>query len=115
MAKTTAPRDVDTILARDMQLFAENDEKCYKHYEAFAKNFVTKMAQGKYDHALAVKGMKYLVETIKIQYAKINWGPEKLRLNKATNEYLQKLLAAQLYKEIIAGDWKHYVPKKYQK
>ena len=49
--------EVDRDLARELELYYENDSALYRRVEAWHKNFLTKMSKGKYSHQLAVKGI----------------------------------------------------------
>lgn len=50
---------VDQHLARELELFYENDQELYRgRYIPFVKNYIRRMKKGTYNRALAVKGIR---------------------------------------------------------
>lgn len=56
--------------ARELELYAENDEPIYRHEQAVRKNLAKKMLKGKYDSKLAEKAFLYTADMASKKYRK---------------------------------------------
>ncbi|MEK6883076.1 MAG: hypothetical protein AABY22_25855 [Nanoarchaeota archaeon] len=50
--------DIDEVLARELELFYENDSQLYKTETAWVINFKRKIKKGVYNSELAIKGIE---------------------------------------------------------
>lgn len=111
--------EVDTVAARELELYVENDGALYRQqYTPINKKLATKMARGVYDHAKAVKLFMYLMESGAKKYAKefstsqSDW-PQIFSV--PTRKYVAERFADHFEAEYRLGNYDHLLPKKYQK
>ncbi len=107
--------DTDEAAAQELKLYTENEGSLHNQQEAIVKNLVTKIAQGKYNHELAVQAFMYFAESGAKKYAKDFGGvwhqmfPVPVRQAAAT-KWRDEFEA--LAKD---GEFDSLLPKKYQK
>lgn len=100
-------------------MYIVNDGDLYRRqYQSILKNLATKKAQGKYDSALAVKLLMYLVDEGAKKYAKEferkpqNWNTI---FDKPTRMDVARELVKKFESEWEEGSFRDLMPKKYQK
>lgn len=104
--------------ARELELFIENDSRLYhSQHQPIIKNLELKKAKGIYDHAKAVKLFRYLVDRAdKMYFKQYGSGDGKhVTMSTATRNEVADSLARSFETESNLGNYKHLLPKKYQK
>lgn len=103
---------VDSQAVTELEMHADNTHSLYKQKEAFHKNVVTKMAQGKYNADQANKLWMYYADRVASSYSSEHGGS----FGKPTRQALAHNLARDFEREVKdnPGDFKNLVPKKYQ-
>ena len=106
------------IEAVELELFITSDADLYRsRLQPIYKNLVTKMAQGKYDHKLAVKGFMYAVDEGAKKYAK-EFASTNDKWNdifdKKTRLMVAEKLADSFKDEADLGNYDNFLPKKYR-
>lgn len=103
--------------ARELEVYIPNERRLQNQYNSINKNLITKKAQGKYQHALAVKLFMYLVDNGAKMYQKEFGGPVG-EWNKTFPKSARLEVAEALtkYFEVEAGygNYDNYLPKKYR-
>lgn len=111
--------DVDEHGATELELFIENDGDLYRQqYQPILKNLATKVARGVYDHGKAVKLFMYLTESGAKKYIKEFGSPGDVwhkMFDVPTRRAAAEQLTKQFETENGLGNYKHLLPKKYQK
>jgi cyclopropane fatty-acyl-phospholipid synthase-like methyltransferase len=109
--------------ARDLSLFAENDQKLVKSLDNdYNKNLTIKKAQGKYDPVQAVKLMMYFADrTAQAYFADTMRGLKDHggatwhgMFPKADREQFAKSLVKEFENRHKQGEFDEYIPKKYR-
>jgi hypothetical protein len=110
---------VDTVSARELELYTENDADLYRQqYSPINKNLATRKARGIYKHDLAVKLFMYLMESGAKKYAKEFGGPGanwSEMFNVPTRRAAAERFASYFETEYDLGNYDRLLPKKYQK
>ncbi|TLX84220.1 MAG: hypothetical protein E6L04_07375 [Thaumarchaeota archaeon] len=109
---------VDTIGARELELFIENDSQLYRQqYQPIQKNLRTKQARGIYQHDKAVKAFKNLVDNGARRYGKEFSGSSQAGLRQfspSTRRVVAKSLTNHFEIESKLGNYDYLLPKKYR-
>lgn len=94
-----AKKDIDMEAVKELfnWIFGAN-EQSYRHFMVVVKNYNRKVYKGTYEHTLAIKGMKYPVETAIETYHESHG---KFPINKDTKIELAKQLVQEYEKEHI--------------
>jgi len=61
-------KNFDAVWVRELEVYGENSQVCYRHEQAIIKNLLRKIVKGTYDSALAVKAWEYYAETVRQEY-----------------------------------------------
>jgi hypothetical protein len=56
------------VWVRELEVYGENDQMCYRHEQAIIKSLLRKIVKGTYNPALAVKAWEYYAETVRQGY-----------------------------------------------
>lgn len=106
---------MDSDVARELELFADNDYELYQMKEdTYFKNLAVKKAQGKYDSSKAPKLLRYFVDKIVDKYKREQvMGP--FPVDRETKDYIAKEYVKEFEGRFKAGDFRQFFPKKYQK
>ncbi len=119
LRKKGNPAEVDTVSARELELYVENDADLYRQqYSPINKNLATKKARGIYRHDLAVKLFMYLMESGAKKYAREFGGPGASwheMFNVPTRRAAAERFAKYFEVEYDLGNYDRLLPKKYQK
>lgn len=109
---------VDQDAVRELQLFIDNDGRLHNsQYIPIIKNLSAKKARNVYDHALSQKLWMYLVEAGAKKYAQEYGGSDSVwheMFPKNVRLAVAKELADEFQTNWDNGEYKEYVPKKYQ-
>ena len=112
------PGETDTISARELELYVENDAQLYRsQYTPINRNLATKKARGVYDHDKAVKLFMYLMESGAKKYAREYGGPGANwheMFNVPTRRAAAERFARHFEVEYGLGNYDSLLPKKYQ-
>ncbi len=107
--------DTDEAAAQELKLYTENEGSLHNQQEAIVKNLVTKMAQGKYDHELAVQAFMYFAESGAKKYAKDFGGVWHQMFPVPVRQAAATKWRDEFEDQAKDGEFDHLLPKKYQK
>lgn len=112
--------DTPESVARELTLWIDNTQPIYKHKRAIEKNLIRKMANGTYDHDLAVKAFIHVVEYGAKDYAREFGGPGARWFEIFPKDI--RIMAAEELRddfeqevEAYPEGYEEFVPKKYMK
>jgi hypothetical protein len=110
---------VDKEAVKELKLFLDNDAQLYKRSTLpFIKNYITKVAQGKFDKKMAVKGIaNNLMKFAAQKYAKdYSTGDDwHSMFSTATRQAAAEEWVEDWFDEAEIGNYDNLLPKKYQK
>lgn len=101
--------------ATELSLYCENEYALHKMDQAIMKNLATKMAQGKYDRAAAVKAYMHFVEAGAKKYAKEFGGVWNKMFSVADRTKVATAYRNSFEAECANGACAHMLPAKYRK
>lgn len=109
-------QEYDPIGHRELYLFIENDEPTYKRESYLKKNYVKKLASGKYNPQLARRGfMNLIVVPSARKYDKDFGSGYGSNFSKAVREGVAKQRERSFFREYRYGELpQEWIPKKYQ-
>ena len=100
--------------AAELRLFIDNDSDLYRQqFTPMVRNLMTKIGQGRYDRALAVKLFMYLVDAGAQKYAKQNGGTWNLLFPKKVREQVATAMRDSFETEAALGNYNDSLPAKY--
>lgn len=103
---------------QELKLFIDNDGDLYRQQTtSIMKNLATKLAKGVYDSSKAEKLWMYLVENGAKKYAREagEGGVWHTMFSMADRKAVAKALNSDFLTEWKLGNYKHLLPKKYQR
>lgn len=105
-----------SVGAQQLQFFLDNDQTLYRQQGVpILKNLALKKAKGIYEHDKAVKLYMYYMESGAKKYAKDNGGGAwNILFPRADREQAATAFAKNFETECGAGNYRDYLPKKYQ-
>jgi hypothetical protein len=92
------PQIVDKILAREIELFAENEYKMYQRLLDIQKNYSLKRKRGTWDKSKAIKGLVTMYVNPSISEYRRQFGLGSV--NSATKNYIAKNVFDYLWSEM---------------
>lgn len=99
--------DVDTIAARELDLYAENTAELYPQFMLIIRNMQRKLQRGVYDVTLAPKAWRYWYDAAAKRYIR-EFGNENdlsVTFPPAVRQYCADLRAADEYQKICDGEY----------
>ena len=108
--------ETDEHAAQDLKLTTESDGVLHRMAESIFKNLITKMAQGKYNHAKAVDAFVYLAEAGAKKYATESIGrPWHIVFPPNVRRAVAAAWRDEFEEEAKMGNYDNFLPKKYRK
>jgi len=109
---------VDKEAVKELKIFLDNDAQLYKQSTLpFIKNYITKVAQGKFNKAMAVKGIaNNLMKFAAQKYAKDYGSGDDWHsmFSTATRQAAAEEWVEEWFDEAELGNYDNFLPKKYQ-
>lgn len=107
---------VDNHAATELELYIQNDVDLYRQqHEPILKNLATKMVTGKYDKVKSIKLWMYLCDAAAKKYCKEFGGSWNTMFSVPTRKKVAESLNESFLMEYSYGNYKNFLPKKYQK
>jgi hypothetical protein len=117
MLMNEARGTLDKEAARELKIFLDNDAQLYKQSTLpFIKNYITKVAQGKFNKKMAVKGIaNNLMKFAAQKYAKDYSSGDDWHsmFSTATREAAAEEWVEEWFDEAELGNYDDMLPKKY--
>ena len=105
---------MDQAAAHELELYIDNDADLYRQQgEPILRNLANKAAQGKYDHAKAVKLYMYLMDNGAKKYAKEFASPSEWNriFSVPTRKHVAEIFAHNFETEYKYGNYDNFLTK----
>ena len=107
---TKRPQTVDKVMAREIELFADNEYKLYQKLQAIHTNYALKRKRGVWDKEKAIKGLVTMYVTPAITEYRRQFGLGSV--NSATKTAIAKEVYKYLWVDMGLKNVKKAKPKK---